>query len=147
MVEGAGFGTCSHLLIGDDRGESASLELYGNQCFEVDHGERLPRHTNHYVGAPRDQSGDLLLPNSHGRWDRAEALLADGVDQSVERFERLLLDRKGTNAICGAWFPVGPFKLGTVCSIIMDLPAREMHITPGHPREHGFETVRLSSAI
>ena len=143
-VADASFGTCSHLLVGDDTGRSASLELWGNECVEVDHGERLPRHTNHYVATPRDQSGDVLVPNSEGRWARAEALLDDQANQTVDRMKSVLLDAEGGHAICGGWFPVGPFRLGTVCSIIMDLPARVMHITPGHPPEHAYEAVPLA---
>lgn len=143
VVREADFGTCSHLLIGGDDGASASLELYGDACDEVDHGARLPRHTNHYVGTPRDQTGDLLLPNSHARWDRAETLLEERTPQSVARMKELLLDRDGKNAICGSWFPLGAYRLGTVCAIVMDLPAREMHITPGHPADHAFERMAL----
>lgn len=143
LVGDAGFGTCSHLLVADDRGDSASLELWGDECVEVDHGGRVPRHTNHYVGTPRDQSGDLLLPNSEARWARVDTLLEETADQTADRMKNVLLDREGDHSICGSWFQVGAFRLGTVCSIVMDLPARTMHITPGHPPEHPFEAVSL----
>ena len=143
VIEAARFGTCSHLLVGDAEGGSLSLELYGDECVEVDHGERVPRHTNHYVGVARDQSGDPLLENSHGRFDRASELLVSAGDQSVDRMKAVLLDRTGPHAICADWTSLGPLRLGTVCSIVMDLPRRELQITPGNPRNHGFERFSL----
>lgn len=101
-------------------------------------------HTNHYVARPRDQSGDLLIPNSKRRYDRAGELLDADEPQSVERMQRILLDREGApDSICAAYRDVGPFRIGTVSSIVMDLPRREMHLTAGNPAQHPYEAVAL----
>ncbi|MCP3982806.1 MAG: hypothetical protein GY723_00365 [bacterium] len=144
-IKDAGFGTCSHLLIADDRGESLSLELYADESVQVDHAKHLPRHTNHYIGVPRDQRGDPLLPNSKIRLARADELLANPAEQTQDRMKTILLDQQdGSNAICAGWKDLGPLRLGTLCSIVMDLREREMHITSGHPASHAFDRVSLS---
>ncbi len=143
-VAGACFGTCSHMLAGDDRGRALGVELYGEEVDFIEPAGDVLLHTNHYVARPRDQSGDLLIPNSKRRYGRAGELLDADEPQSVERMQRILLDREGApDSICAAYRDVGPFRIGTVSSIVMDLPCREMHLTAGNPVQHPYETVTL----
>jgi isopenicillin-N N-acyltransferase-like protein len=157
-VAEARFATCSHILVGDDRGGSLGIELYGDEADFVEPRDEASLHTNHYLARERDQSGDLLLPNSRARFERgdlllpnsrarferAEALLGKTEERSLKRLQEILLDRgSAPHAICAAWTDLGPFRLGTVCSLVMDLPRREAWITPGNPRDHAYERVAL----
>jgi isopenicillin-N N-acyltransferase-like protein len=143
-VAEARFGTCSHILVGDSQGASLGIELYGDEVDFIERPGAASLHTNHYLARERDQSGDLLLPNSRARFERAEALLGKTEERSLKRLQEILLDRgSAPHAICAAWTDLGPFRLGTVCSLVMDLPRREAWITPGNPRDHAYERVAL----
>lgn len=144
VIRRAAFGTCSHLLVADEHGRSLGLELYGDGLDVVRRDDGIPRHTNHYVATPRDQSGDAVLPSSHARWRRLGELLVDGEPQTLERARSVLADREGgSGSICVSWVPLGPLRIGTLCGIVLDLVCRRMHLSPGPPSEHAFETIEL----
>ena len=144
VVHGAAFGTCSHMLVADDRGRSVGLELYGDTVDVATADDGLVRHTNHYVATPRDQSGDPILPSSHARWRRIGELLAEPAPQTLERARSVLADRAGgAGSICVSWVPLGSLRIGTLCGIVLDLPGRRLHLSPGPPSEHAFETFAL----
>ena len=69
----------------------------------------------------------------------------------LARAKALLADRAGADGT-GAlpiqrpytWDADLALDIGTVTTLVMDLRARELHVTKGSPAAHGFETERFS---
>ena len=67
-------------------------------------------------------------------------------DRPLERLRQVLLDSASApHAIYAAYHDLGPFRLGTICSIVMDLPRREAWVTAGNPLDQRFERIGLES--
>lgn len=137
-------GTCSNILAADDRGRCANMEFSGTELEIVDFGEQIPMHTNHYLShlkEGRDNSRDLFYENSMGRYVRAKELL-EGLDgsESIRDFKKILKDtRNKKDPICLNFKDLFGFMVGTVSSVIMDLPQRQLHVSCGPPNKNPYQ--------
>jgi isopenicillin-N N-acyltransferase-like protein len=133
--------TFSHVLVGDCQGASLSMEFAGTKTLEVDYGGEIPLHTNHYLSEERDADHIDVIVDSRCRMKRARELL-DGIEQtSFDMMKKVLLDdADGEHAICKQYTPIWNLEHGTICSLIMDLPRRTLHITKGNPHRAGGYT-------
>ncbi len=137
-LQSLGLGTYSNILMADDHGGSVDVEFAGTEMNVVDYGDEIPIHTNHLLSdlkAGRDTSKDPMFENSLARYDRGKEILA-GTDQSARVADFKAILRDGENAsdpICVEYKEQLGFMIGTVSSVIMDLPARMMHVTKGPP--------------
>lgn len=121
--------TCSHILIADAHGGSFSCEFHENGVDITPGGEASICHTNHYLVEPRDRDRNPILENSIKRLKRARSLAGK---QDLHSLKATLLDSAGApDAIYAPYIEFGPFKMGTLCSVAMDLEARELWLTPG----------------
>lgn len=145
--------TCSfgNILIGDKFGEHTNIELCGTRKVAISFAEGIPVHTNHYLGKRdtdftphNDTQEKLLKTNSLARIERAYEISKNFRDMNINDAKRLLTDRAGgENAICSEFRPLMGSEMGTVCSLIMDLPNLEMHITKGSPLHNEYEVILL----
>jgi len=132
-------GTYSHMLIGDDKGGSWSLEVAGDELRKVDYFGMTPIHTNHYLSEKRDDQRNDIIQDSQTRMKRARALSKTVKDRSFTGMKEILFNNAdGDKAICKDWLPIWHLEHGTVCSLIMDLPQKTLHITKGNPHHSPF---------
>jgi len=175
---GAPRGTSSHIYLCSSKQEAAMVEFAGDVVEVIPQTDRVGVHTNHYVGLNGGLSRDPVLgfPDdgadtcSRGRFVRATDLVRGlfgeratvdaTVDATVAAFRRILADREGTWPICREWRAKDPAtgdalssalgRLGTVCTVVLDLGAGRLLASPGHPLDHPvgepFREVRLPSS-
>ena len=138
----------SCFIIGGDAGDYAILELNGE---ETDTARQCvpPVHTNHYcgLGGTGVVSDASKRSSTTARYDRACALVeASANDLDVDATKSVLLDNADSDwPVKVPWGPASfaGMRVGTVTSIVMDLPARVMHVTPGGPYDHDFVELAL----
>ena len=136
--------TFSNIFLADDRGEHYCLELEADRVETVHFPKGDPVHTNHYLGSGYNDTKDPLFDSSGYRLERARQLAATRDEDGVAALKKILLDREnGGDAICSSYHSVLHFEIGTVTSVVMDLPARSMHLTSGNPIDHGYHEFHL----
>lgn len=144
-------GTASNILIGNNKGRFIDVEFGDKKIFLIGNSkeEEIFIHTNHYL---KNNSLSSLYPedqdftNTNARYDRAFKLSQEIREQSVDDMKKILMDKSNKeHPICRRYTRSEEFGLrgGTVCSIIMDLPKLEMHITKGNPTKHDYELIRM----
>lgn len=144
-LEETSFCTFSNILLADDRGNYLDLELLGHDIRSVDYGQGNPIHTNHYLGTTLDETDNPMYENSVTRMRRAHELLADIKQEGVAEMQQLLLDTEnGSDAICSEFERRFHYRVGTVSSMVVDLPGRCMWVTKGSPLRHEFQEFRLA---
>ncbi|MHA2239649.1 MAG: carcinine hydrolase/isopenicillin-N N-acyltransferase family protein, partial [Candidatus Hodarchaeales archaeon] len=86
------------------------------------------------------------LASSFARYSSAQTLI-QSKEQTIEGMKGILNDQSNLELpICRRYVPNKELEnVGTVCTIIMDLPNLTMHITRGNPFDHEFERLNLSS--
>ena len=136
----ASFGCYSNMLIGDASGGWFDYEFAGKSLKEAFYSSKPPAHTNHYLASGEMNEDTPHLDNSVKRFDKARQLSGLCEEQTVEAMKKILTDPQGgEDAICKRHTPFFEgLEHGTICSLVMDLPKREMHITHGSPYHHNF---------
>ncbi len=136
-------GTYSNILIADDQGGSVDIEFARSEMSVVDYGDEIPIHTNHLLSdlkPGREPSKDPMFDNSLARYSRGQEILA-ATDKSADVADFKAILRDGENAsdpICVNYKEQLGFMIGTVSSVIMDLPARTLHVTKGPPGTNSY---------
>lgn len=133
-----------NMLVADKSGDSAILELApGNLPVVL---ERKPdRHwqacTNFFLSGKIPIAPELAyLKNAYARYGRINHVLADlNVPRTLDALKQLLIDI----AQPGFCVDGNDKQMKTAYTQIMELRSGRMHITPGHPAEHEWETVSL----
>ena len=139
ILETVDYGCYSSILIAEHGGMSQTLEFDGKQHHTVDYGGDYPKHTNHYLYREKDDASLEHVANSLDRFAQVEELEGELDGRTIESMCRVLWRRdKGENSICKASAPLWHLNHGTVCTIIMDLAARVMHLTDGNPFDANF---------
>lgn len=147
--------TASVISIGDATGYCKMVELSGAEMEVLESqtsGERLFAHTNHYLHH-KFQSIPSSIAHTFQRLERVKALASTTL-HSEEKDGILLVKRvlgdtsDGAESIlyqgASAWG--GKILAGTICSIVMDLPQRTMHITQGSAMSQDYKKVPLLSS-
>ncbi len=142
-------GKASNILIGDNQGNNVDIEFAGDEAYFLESTEDFILHTNHYL-KNRQLNTDLeKLKSSFIRFDRVSAIIKDirSNNPSTKEMKKILLDRNDNeHPICRHYVldeEIG--NVGTVCTIVMDLPNYQMHITKGSPLKTNFEIISLSN--
>jgi isopenicillin-N N-acyltransferase like protein len=142
-VEPFKFGKASNMLIGDDQGNHQDLEFAVEKFFMLDNqGDRI-FHTNHYLKEVINID-PIEFDSSFARYDRGSELLFN-VSSTIDGMKKLLSDTGNSELpICRLYIPDDVIdNAGTVCSIIMDLPSKVMHITKGSPLNTDYSKINL----
>jgi isopenicillin-N N-acyltransferase-like protein len=144
-LEGISLGTFSNILIADAEGESNSIEICGDHLRQVDYGSGPIVHTNHFLTAyceKTDEATDDRFASSRQRYARGNALYGSSSSANIQQFKDLLANEDDAPLeICREYRLVEGNILGTVSSIIMDLAARELHITIGKCSQNTWHKV------
>ena len=128
----------SNMLIAQADGAYMNLEFMGKTYARVAY-DQIPVHTNHFLNAPIDQQDIPPIVNSKTRLNRAKSLIAELNQPDLDDMIRVLLDKEnGPDAICKAYAPMWDTEHGTICSLVMDLKTKTLHITKGSPYHQEF---------
>lgn len=140
VIDRAPNGKASNILIGDDKGRSQDIEFAGDRLFKLPQAH-VPFHTNHYLGEAINDR-DLLFESSFARYERAESLIKRLKQYDLEEMKNLLLDQtEGQFSICSPYHATDLLgEAGTVCTLIMDLKGRVMHLKRGNHLDLPFST-------
>jgi isopenicillin-N N-acyltransferase-like protein len=141
-------GTYSNILAADEKGKYINMEFSGTKMAAVNYASRIPLHTNHFLGEEGkvlNSGRDLLNENSLIRYDRGRRLIDDmGRTPGVPELKSVLMDAEnGGSSICVEYKPLFGLNVGTVSSVIMDLPGKTMHVTCGNPRKSSYNVFSL----
>jgi hypothetical protein len=108
-----------------------------------------PLHTNHYLSELSETQAtenDPLYENSIARYRRGCTLLKKlDSGAGVDELKSILRDREDVKHNISAEYKTRlGLQIGTVSSIIMDLPGREMHAALGVPHKNQYQVFQLS---
>ncbi|MCP4752898.1 MAG: hypothetical protein GY866_18585, partial [Proteobacteria bacterium] len=142
-------GTCSNILMADENGRAIDMEFADAILKTVDYQGQQPLHTNHYLSElakTHNSEKDILFENSTVRYKRGRELLSDvSSEAGVSELKSVLKNRDDKqNPICAKYKPLMGLQVGTVSSVVMDLPHRTIHVTVGNPQENGYQTFSLA---
>ncbi|WP_120633802.1 C45 family peptidase [Ruegeria sp. EL01] len=141
IVGRAGSGRSANLLIADETGRSLNIEFDGLNARTYEAGPKATAHTNHYL-ASEIPVAEVLFENSNARLNRARVLVENLEDLGLKQLKTLLSDTSDQkNPILAPYREIPAFrgKLGTDCSIAMDLERRQMHFRRGNDPRSLFE--------
>jgi isopenicillin-N N-acyltransferase-like protein len=137
-------------LLAHESGEMYSIEVSATR-FEILHGtDGYMVHTNHYLSEPMkslERDPEELI-SSRVRYFRASRLLRENSAHTIKSMQAIQKDHVNLpNSICNhavEWTdPLDREK--TICALVIDLTAREMHICWGNPCQNGFHTYHLDA--
>ncbi len=146
VINRAGHGRSANILVADETGNRFDMEFAATEQIEVDDPGDVIVHTNHYMD-PEMFSMPDVLENSTLRFDRAYALASEHKTRDRATMVSMLSDTDNPgNAICQTYRQREPLgNMGTVCTLTMDLKARNMDIRLGNDASALLERVSLHS--
>jgi isopenicillin-N N-acyltransferase-like protein len=138
----------NHLIV-HESGEMYSIEVSARR-FEILHGtDGYLVHTNHYLAPHMKEieSDPEELISSRVRYFRALRLIRQSEGHSIKSLQAIQKDHVNfPNSICNhnidGGLPLDREK--TVNALVIDVTAREMHITWGNPCQNTYHTYHLS---
>ena len=138
-------GKSGNILFGDANGKYCDIEFRGSQTFFLNNEMKYFLHTNHFIHDADLNLKPEDLQSSFMRYSAANTILEGLSNFDLEDAKTILSDVSSTDwPICRRFVPGTTMKsVGTVCSIIMDLPRKQLHITKGGPATTGFECIQL----
>jgi isopenicillin-N N-acyltransferase-like protein len=139
----------SHMLI-HESGEMYSVEVSARKS-EILHGtDGFLVHTNHYLAPSMKgvENEPEELISSRVKFFRADRLLRQNSTHTIKTLQAIQKDHVNLpNSICNhaiEWTdPLDREK--TINAMVIDLTAREMHITWGNPCQNGYHTYHLDA--
>ncbi|HET7143597.1 MAG TPA: C45 family peptidase [Anaerolineales bacterium] len=139
----------NHLLV-HESGELYSIEVSARK-FEILYGhDGYMVHTNHYLDPQMKnvENDPEELLSSRVRYFRASRLLRQTEKHSIKTLQAILKDHVNIpNSICNhnieGLDPLDREK--TISALVIDLTAREMHISWGNPCENAYHTYHLNA--
>ena len=140
VIDRAGFGKSGNVLVGQENGQGFDVEFAGDRIIEPERQPDFFTHTNHFVDEHFLSADPELVTNSRTRKQRIDTLCTAANGQTLEEAKRLLNDTQTEpNPILRKYVPHPELgRGGTICSIIMDLPKREMHFRLGNDATKSF---------
>lgn len=148
MLQRVQVGSESNLMIGDASGAGINAEIAGSTLGIYGADECNLIHANHYVYLKNSEAStpeDVL--HSTTRHNRAVELAQLKPELSFEDVAKLLRDQNHPlYPICRPYIDDSVLLgcTGTVSTLIMELPERRFHYTPGTPLENGFRWESLA---
>jgi hypothetical protein len=141
-----GKGQSGNILIGNKNGKYQDIEFEGSKAYLLDVKDNHFIHTNHFLKNEKLNSNPELLLSSFNRYKIANNLVQSNHIQSLELMKSILLDDTDSELpICRKYIPGTRMeKVGTVCTILMDLKQEVMHITKGSPLHNPFIKIPLN---
>ncbi|KAJ8599146.1 hypothetical protein CTAYLR_008306 [Chrysophaeum taylorii] len=139
-------GTSSHILLGSADGRSVRIEFAGNGVELIKPSASYEVHTNHYLGLVDDGGSPCSFARYARAMELANHLPSTTLEDALRGIWNVLLDEAGTWPICRPWrkttsssagaLATALGRVGTVCSVVMDLRGRRLWVTRGSPIDH-----------
>jgi isopenicillin-N N-acyltransferase like protein len=134
LLEDAGRGKASHLLVADGGGHAVSMEYFGDSRYALAPVDGVLLHTNHCLGLGA-AGRTAELANSCARHDQLKAALdADPRRDLARAREMLSSDAGGDDALLRAYRAqsvLGNRRVGTCATVLMELAAGRLHLRRG----------------
>ncbi len=142
VVAQAGAGKASNILVGDAFGDYFNVEFAGDKSVFLDSTAQIMLHTNHYLHKPINLPGDPDFANSYAREEIASQRTSLLNRLNKGQMMDILSDASNSDYPILRSYRADTRlqELGTVCSIIMDLKARNMYIRKGNSSTGTFTT-------
>ena len=139
-------GQSGNILLGDKYGNNQDIEFGGSERYILDAENEYFVHTNHFLKNETLNSNPDSLKSSYNRYKIATDLVNSFQILSLERMKEILLDDTDPELpICRKFIPGTTMeKVGTVCTILMDLNREVIHLTKGSPLHNTFTTISLN---
>jgi isopenicillin-N N-acyltransferase like protein len=126
-------GKSSNIIVADKSGACFDLEFAGDETLSPASLNGCYAHTNHYLGKEINALDDPLFFNSRTRMDRATQLISQTGEHTAANMMAVLSDRAAEFPIYRPYLPDEVLQdVGTVATIVMDLPRQEFHIRKGN---------------
>jgi isopenicillin-N N-acyltransferase-like protein len=146
-MDAAGTGRSGNLLIGAADGGALAVEFRTAASYELPADGEVYLHTNHYryrgcdlrTGTPKQRE------NTRQRLARAEVLVSAFRDYSTDEMLELLSDCKDSEHPIYAPYREyeGIGTIGTICTLMMDLPAKRLSLRHGNGSANAFVDYQL----
>lgn len=137
-------------LLAHESGELYNVEVSAHRFAVLNSTEGRIVHTNHYLDAQmraiEDESDELI--ETRVRYGRADRLLRQSCGHNVDSLKSLLRDHINyPESICNhaVHYDRPMDRKKSICSLIMDLSAREMHLAWGTPCINQYHTYSLNA--
>lgn len=146
------FGASSNVLCADAAGARAALELSPSGAYVLPGEGTAFCHTNHFLASGAAKTARQLPPSlsSIPRLDRIRELVrGEKGKMGVADVQRMLRDESdGFLSISRHPDPSLPdvARVETVCSVVMELGPRVMHVAPDVPTKTAFSAVALEAS-
>jgi isopenicillin-N N-acyltransferase-like protein len=146
LAKNVGKGQSGNILIGEKNGKYQDIEFGGSKVYLLDAENNYFIHTNHFLNNEKLNSKPELMLSSFNRYKIASNLVKSNETPSLELMKSILLDDTDPELpICRKYIPGRvKEKVGTVCTILMDLNQQVMHITKGSPLHNSFTEISLN---
>lgn len=147
-IESMQHGTYSNIMAADADGQFLDFEFAGSTFSVVIYPEKSPLHTNHYLEKQPESYNpeeDPIYPSSIARYSIGRQLLnAFPADAGVHELQSLFRDTSHQDhPICKPYSDFLGLQVGTVSSVVMDLPKRTAYISIGNPNKATFRIYSL----
>lgn len=146
VMEAAGLGKASHLLVADDAGHAVSMEFMGDERHALEPQDGVLLHTNHClahgaVGRRND------LAHSCARYDHLATAVAAAPTADLAAARAILSGGDAGSATLLQPYHeqsvLGHERVGTCATVLMELRERRFHIRRGPHADTPFATLAL----
>ena len=142
-----GAGKASNILIADASSNGFDIEFCSENAYRLEPGSGYLLHTNHYLGSKINSAQDPYFSSSYARFDKATRIVCDNKERSVTTMCDLLSDDSDpVLPIYREYLPdQSVHELGTICTIVMELVKRKMHVRKGKGPQAKFSEYLLEN--
>ena len=140
-----GNGKASNIIVADASGNGFDMEFCDQASYRLIPESDYLLHTNHYLGSPINSEQDPDFSSSYTRFSKATQILSDNRERSVGSMCELLSDESDQSLpIYREYvFDDSVRDLGTICTIVMELAQKKMHVRKGKGKEASFFEYRV----
>ncbi len=146
VIARAGAGKSSHYLLADATGQALSVEFEGAHSGAVEPVDGIYAHTNHCLAPNRNPTG-YVVPTSPERLAAARQRARRRSGNGVDALQHVLDFDDGTQAAIRVRYRPEPLlggdNVGSCATLVMDLPARQMHVRKGPLPDRRFVTYQV----
>ncbi|MEQ8662678.1 MAG: C45 family peptidase [Gammaproteobacteria bacterium] len=148
LLEAAGRGKASHLLVADAAGHAVSMEFFGAARHALAPVDGVLLHTNHCLGLGA-AGRTPALANSCARHDLLRAAVSTDARRDLARAREILSsDAGGADALLRPYRPqsvLGNRRVGTCATVLMELAAGRLHLRRGPRAAAPFRTYTVGA--
>ena len=140
LLDRHGNGKASNLIVANASGVGFDVEFCGDRLHRLKPENGSLLHTNHYLAENINSPEDEYFASSFARLRTANQFLDPQGSRDLQTLCQLLSDDSDAELPIYRDYRADPsvHELGTVCSIVMDLPAKRMLVRKGKSADSEF---------